>query len=528
MRRGPDVVHVTRSKFVKPEGEGFAVGRGGVETAMAGAVPGPDVEVALDVQAGVNPQEVRWMRTEVDKRKVRGLETHRDDEFAEPISHVILEQMLKASEFEDFRRMSILWWWVHHRNPENLRVDATKNDFRRYFDRYNQVSYGIAEKMHQEGLLRPDVPVLIHDAYYFPRVPQGIALMNRNRGRSRLPPIDAHLVGINHIPFPSVEDFQMIEGLDIPGFQVVDSQGMTLARKVVMHYLAGWAGLNTISFHTDKDARNFESAVEYYLSGRKIGIPELLVNPLGINIEHVETVLERVSPADRERVVGLLRDSGLELPTLRDKTVFVDIGTRADPIKRIPLKFQGFAELLSQRPDLRGKVQLIQQIRQHRQEYPSYRREYEEVVALRDRINARYDNDTIVLVDQALDNTDVLLMYRMLAESAGRFSGCFTGYEGMCLSAQECAISAADFHPGLIVTEEAGVGNTMRMRGINRDFIIPQHPTPADVARAMSAMHDAPVNQIADSARDIRRMIEDIQLPHWKDRVMAAAFKKKP
>ncbi|KAK7883594.1 hypothetical protein LTR67_011093 [Exophiala xenobiotica] len=152
--------------------------------------------------------------------------------------------------------------------------------------------------------------------------------------------------------------------------------------------LGGLLHCDIIGFHNPDYAAHFlnscykimgldvtDSQVNY--DGRAV---QVVTNPIGIEPSDFHTVLQRPQVQSRIRS---LRES------YRDKKVLISVD-RLDYIKGIPLRLEAMDALLTQHPDLIGKVVLLQILIPSREDVEGYQRLHSSISERVSRINEKF------------------------------------------------------------------------------------------------------------------------------------------
>lgn len=460
----PDVIHVTRAPFFKNGTVQPQLGTGGMEVAVGlGARSLHDA--ALTLRPGM-PSERPWEEHFIDKRDVPELGIQTDEQRI----HLIMEQIVDPDKFKGFREWSGAMWWLHHGMEDQFVTDAQSwglsENFTDSHSAFGKINGAVARQI--KALPHQPEAIVVQDPYYFPRV---ASMLKQQLGYGQ----ETELIGVNHIPFPTPENFTMLRHIT-PHWE-----------KLARAYMKNWMEFDTISVHTDEDAERFRaSAARYYPEGN---LPKLVVNPLGIDGEMIEQVTHKISEKDRDELEKLILSNAPHLTSfdqLDSLVIGASIGYRSDPIKQIPLNLTSIHVLLKRNPKLRGKLTYVQQIRPHRiDDYASYRQEYDHVTQVAQAINDEYATDgwqPIILINQEFPHEDVLKMQKLLAEKALRYYTSIPSIEGMNLAGQEAVFASGRPDTGLIVSTGSGLGKTLEARGAD-DLVIPtSHPTSEQIA----------------------------------------------
>ncbi|MBI4786222.1 MAG: trehalose-6-phosphate synthase [Chloroflexi bacterium] len=202
--------------------------------------------------------------------------------------------------------------------------------------------------------------IWVHD-YHLARAPYYIRAERPN----------ARLAFFWHIPFPAPEIFRTLPW----------------RRK----FLASLLACNLVGFHIPEYVKNFkEVAVELlgaevkgdlvYCNGHATQVAAL---PIGID----DAAIDRQARQPRvERRMERLRES------LRGQTLILGV-ERMDYTKGILERLRGMEHLLKTKPEIHGKVTLIQIVTPSREGVAAYREKKREIDEIVGRINGRFSND---------------------------------------------------------------------------------------------------------------------------------------
>lgn len=252
---------------------------------------------------------------------------------------------------------------------------------RQAWDCYRTVNAKFADEIAQR--VEPDDTVWVHD-YQLLLVPQ----MLRERG------IECRIGFFLHIPFPSPDVYR------------------TLPTRSAI--LRGMLSADVLGFHTYEYVSNFRSALlrvagiesEPERVNQAGHVAHLAVRPIGIDPDHVRSLTER---DDVKASLESLRE------TYGQQTTILGVD-RLDYTKGLPEKLLAYEHLLAQRPDLHGKVTLIQVAAPSRTGVLEYQTLREELEGLAGRINGRFGTLTwtpIVYVNRNLGQDELAAMYQL-------------------------------------------------------------------------------------------------------------------
>jgi trehalose 6-phosphate synthase/phosphatase len=257
------------------------------------------------------------------------------------------------------------------------------------FDRSLYRSYLSANKLFADRIteiLNPDEDfVWIHD-YHLLALPTFL--------RKRFPRIK--LGFFLHSPFPSSEIFRttpvredLLRALlnaDLVGFHTFD---------YARHFLSSCSRLLGL----EHQSKRGYIGIEYY--GRTITVKILAI---GVDMDQLRSVV--TSPETVEKVKELTEQ-------YRDRTLFLGVDDM-DLFKGIGLKFLAMEQLLEQKPELCGKVVLIQITNPARSQGKDIQNVQEEARLISKRINTRFGQpgyEPIVHIDQPLPTYEKVAYY---------------------------------------------------------------------------------------------------------------------
>lgn len=276
-----------------------------------------------------------------------------------------------------------------------------------------------------------DAPVVLVQDYHFALLPRMI--------RERLP--KATIITFWHIPWPNAETF----GICPWRARIID----------------GLLGSSIIGFHTQLHCNNFLEGVDRFMESRidrehssvTLRGQESLIRPYPISIEWPPSALANVASVDSCRAIVRQR---LGLP---EGTLIIVGIERFDYTKGILERMRAIDELLSRRPEWRGRIVLVQAAAPTRSKLPAYRDLQEEAVRLSAEINARYSHDgpaSIALLMRHHEPSEVYELFR--AADACIVSSL---HDGMNLVAKEYIAARDDEQGVLILSSFAGASSEL-------------------------------------------------------------------
>ncbi len=337
-------------------------------------------------------------------------------------------------------------------------------------DAYERVNARFAEAVVRHH--QPGDRIWIHD-YQLLRVPALI--------REQLP--DARIGFFLHIPFPSSEIFRV------------------LPERAAL--LEGLLGADLVGFHTAGYMRHFSSSVLRVLGawtavdrvrwrGREV---RLGVFPMGVDAASFAASAEAPGVAEEVRA---LRAGGVRL------LLGID---RLDYTKGIPRRLLAYERLLRDRPDLRGRVRLVQVAVPSRTEVGAYQEFRASVETLVGRIHGAYatpDWSPIHYLSRGLSREEVVTLYRaadaMLVTPLR---------DGMNLVAKEFVAARTDGDGVLVLSEFTGAA---------AELAEALHVNPYDLAGTAAACQRAlemPEDERRTRMAALRRRVVAFDVDRW-------------
>ena len=350
---------------------------------------------------------------------------------------------------------------------------------------YRAVNEKFASVVAREA--RESNPVVLIQDYHFALLPRFI--------RERKP--NATIVLFWHIPWPNAETFGVCPW----------------KHEMLLHMLSA----DILGFHTRYHCQNFLATVDRFVECQ-IDHEHMTVTlqghvcqvvPYPISIEWPPRQLDHLPPvnlarADVRRRYGIRAD------------VSLGIGVeRWDFTKGIVERFQAVEILLDRRPQLRGKVTLLQIAAPSRSKLPAYRALQEQTLAEVDRINSKFRTDSwqpIVLVDTQQTPEAVWELYR-----AADFCIVNSLHDGMNLVAKEFAAARDDEDGVLILSTFAGA---------SRELLEALLVNPFDVSETAAAIETAigmPRDQRRERMQLMRRTVKENNVYRWAGRMLMDA-----
>jgi trehalose 6-phosphate synthase len=338
-------------------------------------------------------------------------------------------------------------WPLCHR--VHVRPEFRSSDF----DMYWTINERFVDAVDQEAGDAPAL-VLVQD-YHFAMAP----LMLRERN------VNHAIVAFWHIPWPTVDRLGICPW--------------------ATYLLEGLLASNLIGFQTPADAVQFLDAAEHLLGAsvdRKRGVATYRdrrthVRAYPASVTWPCDALDQVEPADQCR--ALVRQA-LGLGMSERLIVGID---RLDYTKGLEEKILAVERLLEQSPEYRGALGLVQIAQPSRQQLPAYRELRQRVLALAERVNARFSTESwspIHLIERHVSQAEV---YRLLRAA----DVCYVGslHDGMNLVAKEFVAARADDDGVLVLSAFAGAAHELEDAVLVNPYDIEQTANALDEALTM-------------------------------------------
>ena len=357
-------------------------------------------------------------------------------------------------------------WPLFHYLLDRIPLEA------RGWDEYLQVNELFADTLAR--LHRPGDLLWVHD-FHLALLP-GLL-------RARVP--DARIGFFLHTPFPSSEIFRI------------------LPERAAL--LRGLLGADLIGFHTATYLRHFtvslmrilglEAEVDrVWYEGREV---RLGIHPMGIDFQTY--VKLSADPALRAESESLRREAA-------ETRIILGVD-RLDYTKGIPRRLLAFERLLETRPDLRGRVRMVQVAAPSRVEghaYEPFKRSVDELVG---RINGTYGTPSYVPIhamSRTLTSRQLVPLYLaadVMAVTPLR--------DGMNLVAKEFVACRSDLGSVLVVSEFAGAVAELAEALIVNPYDV------GGTAETMARALDMPPGERAERMRALRHRVQAHDVQRW-------------
>lgn len=366
-------------------------------------------------------------------------------------------------------------WFLQHGLP--FPDDLTSAAVRHAWERgYLPVNASFADAVVEEidkGNVRA---VMVHD-YHFYALP---AMVRRARPQVYL----QHFI---HIPWPGPTEWQRMEA------------------DIVRAICEGLASNDSVVFQTQESARNFVLTCKQFLrvpADERTGIVSVdgravrvWANGISVDPEELE---EAARSPDFSRYRWLLR------PAPGQKTIMrVD---RLDVTKNVMRGFEAYRKLLTDHPDLAGRVQFLALLVPSKTDIPAYRQYQENTLALAEEINRQFGRKgwkpiRLLFEHNRLQALAAMSLYDVLLVNPVA--------DGMNLVAKEGPL--LNDHDGvLVLSKKAGAYEELAPASIGID--------PEDVEGTAAALFRAltmPAVERREMARRLKSIIRAHDLKDW-------------
>ena len=350
---------------------------------------------------------------------------------------------------------------------------------------YKQVNERFADAVVQEATC--DDPIVLVQDYHLALLPRMI--------RQRLP--KATIITFWHIPWPNAETFSICPW-----------------RKEITN---GLLGSSILGFHTQAHCNNFFEAADRFMESRidrenasvTLGGRETLIRPYPISIEWPPRALEGQKPAPECRA-AIKQRFGLA------EDVRIAVGVeRFDYTKGILDRMKALDELLTEKPEWRGKVVLIQVAAPTRAKLDAYSSLQAEALKLSEEINAKYAEfgcPPIRLVIRHHNPFQVFELFR-----AADICVVSSLHDGMNLVAKEFVASRDDEAGVLVLSSFAGASCELP------EAVIVNPYDAHGMARAYDAALRMPLAEQAERIHIMRDQISQRNVYRWAAQMLLDA-----
>jgi trehalose 6-phosphate synthase len=382
----------------------------------------------------------------------------------------------------------VLWFLQHGLAwPEELTAQRRLEAWR---DGYQRVNKAFAHKVIEELDTGAYRAVMFHD-YHLYLAP---AMVRRVRPQ-------AYLQQFIHIPWPEPEAWRCLEP------------------EILRGIIGGLLGNDSLIFQTEECVRNFLRTCEEVLPLLSIDLDAGCVRSgdrttrvwaNGISVDP-EELAEAAASHDFARYRYLLRaDPGV-------KTILrVD---RVDPSKNVLRGFEAYEKLLTEHPELRGKVSFLALMVPSKSEIEAYSRYREETTQLISSINRRFGDlrwkpIRVLFEHNRLQALAAMSLYDVLLVNSVA--------DGMNLVAKEGPM-LNQHHGVLVLSERAGAYDELACGALGID--------PLDVGATAAALYEALTMPIGDRRKrsaELREAIQRRDLNRWFRALLADVERHAP
>ena len=394
------------------------------------------------------------------------------------IHPVFLSQQEKLQFYSGFSN-EIVWPLFHD-------LQSRCNFHPDYWDAYIRVNERFADRICK--VARDQDFVWVHD-YHLTRV----AACLRERG------LHCSLAFFQHIPFPSPDIFEKLPWRE--------------------EFLNAMLDFDLVGLQTERDRQNFAICVERFAqdatlsqSGSYLTVEsrnrrtKLYSFPISIDFE------EFASMAAAPETTVLAEQVRSDM---RGRSLILGVD-RLDYTKGLPEKLRAFDRLLSEFPELRRKVTLLQVVVPSREDIPKYHDLKLEIERLISQINGQYTDSSWVPIHyiyRHVERQQLLAYYR-----AADVALVTPLKDGMNLVAKEYCAAQVEERGVLVLSEFAGAASQLGQGSLLVN--------PNDMAGVATAIHRAVVMPEREKRRRmkiLRRVVQYSDVHRWSSAFLEAA-----
>ena len=375
---------------------------------------------------------------------------------------------LPAEPHHDFYTVvanPLLWFIQHGMYGFAESPDITQRDHDAFEGGYRLVNDLCADAViEQVQAVGGRALVMLHDYHFY---------LVAERVRRAVP--DAIISHFVHIPWPEPSHWRVLP----PSM-----------REPIMR---GMLGNDVVAFHTRRDARNFLLCAEDLL-GLSVDLDRLCVEvdgrevlarayPISIDVRAIEELAasEEVARHRDDIRRGYRLDEGVKLVLRVDRT---------DPSKNIVRGFKAFDQLLTDHPELLGKVTFLAFLQPSRQDVPEYADYLAAIGAVAAQVNARHARGMWAPISLRMQEN---LPFAVAAYSICDVLVVNAVADGMNLVVKEAAV--VNRRDGVLALSE----NTGAFEELG-DFAVTLHPF--DIQQQADALYEALTRAPEDRRRD--------------------------
>jgi trehalose 6-phosphate synthase len=350
------------------------------------------------------------------------------------------------------------------------------------WDAYRSVNQQFATAVMREA--RDPAPVILVQDYHFALLPRLI--------RQRKP--SATIALFWHIPWPNAETFCVCPWRS----------------EIIEHLLAA----DVIGFHTRQHCRNFLETAEQ-LAECRIDHERMTITAAGHVCQVAAYPISIEWPAPQLKELPSVASSRARIRKRYGIGSGVHLGVgveRWDFTKGIVERFQALEALLGRRPDLRGRVALLQIVAPSRSQLPAYQDLQRRTLAEMERINSRFGGSSwkpIVLVDRQQSAAQVFELFR-----AADFCLVNSLHDGMNLVSKEFVAARDDEDGVLILSAFAGASRELV------DALVVNPYSISDTAAAIETAIEMPRQERRERMRLMRQTVMENNVYRWAGRML--------
>lgn len=301
---------------------------------------------------------------------------------------------------------------------------------------------------------------------------------------------DAKIALFWHIPWPSWEIYRTLPW-----------------RNRIME---GLLGSDFIGFHTPEQVKNFLQCAKASGNVLKEEKSKLIVNSREVKVKSVPLGVDYDWFANLARQGQMKTESKVLRETFESEKVILGVD-RLDYTKGIPQRLEAFELLLSENPDLHGKIKLIQRIPPSRTQVEKYQKLGEEINELIGQINGQYQKKDWIPVrsfHQFFPELKQLIPYYLAADIA-----LVTPLiDGMNLVSKEYI---ATTHDGvLILSEFAGAASELK------EAIQVNPYNPRELKEAIQKAISMPKEERKKRLSKLKDRVKNRDLNWWREEIL--------
>jgi trehalose 6-phosphate synthase len=328
-------------------------------------------------------------------------------------------------------------WPLNHDFP-NFVTEQSFSDVGSVYAANDALAHEIAKDLALDQ--DQDTPIWVHD-YHHMTLPHQL----RQKG------VTNPITFFNHTPLPSLDT---LDAIGEPGKTLFTAYARELLHCDAVLLQSGEAvnRFLAISGLAPVDTKPFERVKIQLPNGQNTTVGNF---PISINVPDIE---KKAIPAP------IISKEGKELEdSFQAENIFIDIA-RADYSKGLVEKAEAFAQLMQQRPDLRGKAQLVIGAEPTRTDIPAYQEYAARVKELTEEINCDHDlwvngKPPVVVLPLQLPHEDVIQLLRNDRDEQRKIGTIACWRDGMNLVCKEFLMAQDTKNAGvLVLSDQTGAG----------------------------------------------------------------------